>query len=128
MSARTWAPVSFAIFAPRRSLYRQRIRRRADGPGDRQRGRDEHELVGIVRRAVLAEFAEVEDLAHGEAHDGDGDPVPGLIDAWLGLVGPNLVAPGVGGDGGDLITLYPLQRLERQPGSVPARVTVPPSH
>src|SRR5437879_4060812 len=86
---------------------------------------DEHELVDVVRRAVRGELGEVEDLAHRQAHDRDRDPVPGLVDARLGLVRPHLAAPGVGCDRGNLPAVDPLERLEREPRRIAARIAVP---
>src|ERR1051325_1265298 len=106
-------------------LDRQGIDRRADAAGDRDRGRDEQELVGLVGGAVLAELLQLEDLAHGHAHDRDGDPVPGLVDAVLALVRPHLAAPGVGGERRKLGALDPLQGLEGEARRVAARIAVP---
>src|SRR5262249_10973004 len=75
--------------------------------------------------AVLSELLDVEDLAHGHAHHGDRDPVPGLVDAGLRLVGTHLRAPGVGGERGELRTLHPLQGLEGHARRVAAGVAVP---
>src|SRR5437660_12735076 len=76
---------------------RQRIGRRSYRAGDRDGGCDEHELVYLVRGAIVGEILEIENLAHGHAHDRDGDPMPGLVDAGFGVVGPYLAAPGIAG-------------------------------
>src|SRR5215813_2191708 len=106
-------------------LDRQWIHRAPDRAGDRDRGRDEHELVDLVGRAVVGELLEVENLAHGHAHDRDGDPVPRLVDARLGLVRPHLAAPGIGGKRRELDPLDPFQRLEREAGRISPGVAVP---
>src|ERR1035437_1881995 len=51
------------------SFDRQRIDRRADRAGDRNGRRHEHELVDLVGGAIVGELLEIEDLAHGHAHD-----------------------------------------------------------
>src|SRR5207302_8983155 len=104
---------------------RQRLGRRATRAGDRQRRRDEQEFVDAVRRAVRGEVGDVEDLAHGKTHDRDRDPVPGLVDAGLGLVRPHLAAPGVARDRGNLPAVDPVERLERKPRRITARIAVP---
>src|SRR6185437_13283906 len=76
-------------------LDRQRIDRRADCAGDRNRRRDEQEFIDLVGGAVVRELLELEDLAHGHPHDRDRDPVPGLVDAVLAFVWTHLAAPGV---------------------------------
>src|SRR6266508_621984 len=112
---------------PRTSLDRQRVGRRADRAGDRDRGSDEQELVDFILGAVLGEVGQVEDLAHGQAHDRDGDPVPRLIDTGLGLVGPHFAAPGIARERGDLVAINPFQRLEGESRRVAARIAVPAS-
>src|SRR5262249_50124216 len=104
---------------------RQRVGGRADRAGDWDRRRHEHELVDLVGGAVLAEVLEIEDLAHGHAHDWNGDPVPGLVDAAFGVVRPHLAAPGVAGERGELGAGDPFQRLERKAGRVAAGTAVP---
>src|SRR4029077_2073470 len=89
------------------------------------RWRNEHELVDLVGGAVLGEILEVEDLAHGHAHDRDGDPVPGLVDAAFGVVRTHLAAPGVARQRRKLGFRHPFQRLEGEAGRVAAGVTVP---
>src|SRR5215813_13390327 len=106
-------------------LDRQWIHRAPDRAGDRDRGCDEHEHVDLVGRAVVGELLEIEDLAHGHAHDRDGDPVPRLIDAGLGLVGAHLAAPRIRRERGELDPLDPFQCLEREAGRVAARIAVP---
>src|SRR5436190_20151706 len=44
-------------------LDRERIRRRADGAGNRNRGRDEQKFVDVVGRAVAALLGEIENLS-----------------------------------------------------------------
>src|SRR5262245_30339620 len=105
----------------------QRIGGRADRARDRDGGRDEQELVDAILGAILGEIRDVEDLAHGQPHDRDRDPVPRLIDARLRFVRTDLAAPGVAGDRGDLGPLDPLERLEREAGRVSTRVAVPAS-
>src|SRR5688572_31060305 len=90
-------------------LYREGIHRRAHRAGDRQRRRDEQELVALVLGAVARERGEVEDLAHRESHDRDRDPVPRLVGV-LGLVRAHFRAPGIGGDAGDLLLVEPVDR------------------
>src|SRR2546422_543779 len=82
-----------------RSFDRERVDRRADGAGERQRRRHEEELEDAVPRAVFGQLVEREDLADQHAHVGDEDLVHGLV-AVGNLVGPHLHAPRVGGDGG----------------------------
>src|SRR6185503_9401592 len=65
------------------SFDRQRIDRRANRAGNRDCRRDEQEFVSLVGGAVVGQLLELEDLAHGHAHDRDRDPVPGLIDAFV---------------------------------------------
>src|SRR3954462_4342560 len=105
----------------------ERIDRRADRAGDRDRRRDEQEFVGLVGGAVVGKLLELEDLAHGHAHDRDGDPVPRLIDALLALVRPHFAAPGVGGERGKLDLLDEIERLETKARRVATRIAVPAS-
>src|SRR3984957_1669269 len=108
------------------SLFdRQRIGRRADRASDRDRRRDEHELVDAVGGAILGEVFERENLAHGHAHDRDGDPVPRLVDAAFGVVRPHLAAPGVAGQRRELGLGDELQRLESKARRVAAGIAVP---
>src|SRR6266581_2994644 len=123
MSARHCAPVIFAIAAP--LFDGKRVGGRPDRAGNRDRRRDEQEFVNFVGGAVLGELLHVEDLAHSHSHHRDRDPVPGLVDAGLGLVGPHLAAPGVACEGRELGALDPLQRLEGEPRRVPSRIAVP---
>src|SRR6185312_6255023 len=99
--------------------------RRADRAGDRDRGRDEQELVDLVGGAVVRQFLQLEDLAHGHAHDRDRDPVPGLVDAGLALVRPHLAAPGVAGERRQFGLLDEVECLEREAGGIAARIAVP---
>src|SRR6266540_1379629 len=123
MSARHCAPVIFATAAP--LFDGKRVGGRPDRAGNRDRRRDEQEFVNFVGGAVLGELLHVEDLAHGHSHHRDRDPVPGLVDAGLGLVGPHLAAPGVACEGRKLGALDPFQRLEGEPRRVPSRIAVP---
>src|SRR5262249_45221877 len=79
----------------RSSLDRQRVGWRTARAGDRERRCNQHELVKLVGNAVVGEVFQIENLAHGHAHDRDRDPVPGLVDAAFGVVRPPLGAPGV---------------------------------
>src|SRR5664279_4649923 len=106
---------------------RQRVDRRADRAGDRNGRRHEHELVDFVDGAIIRDSLEIEDLSHGHAHDRDGDPVPGLVDALLALVGPHFAAPGVAGKRRQFGAIDPFQRFEREAGRVAARIAVPAS-
>src|SRR2546423_15698543 len=124
ISARHWAPVIFAIVAPY-LLDGERIGGRSHRARDRDRRRDEQELVHLVCSAVFGEFLHVEDLAHGHAHHRDRDPVPGLVDSWLGLVRPHLAAPVLGSERRELRALDPLEGLEREARRVSARIAVP---
>src|SRR5664279_5007776 len=108
-----------------RSLDRQRVDRRADRAGDRDRRRHEHELVDLVGGAIVGELLEIEDLAHGHAHDRDRDPMPGLVDALLALVRAHLAAPGIAGKRRQFGALDPFQRLEGEARRVAARIAVP---
>ena len=72
----------------------------------------------------LARSATKKNLPHRQAHDGYGDPVPGLIDPGLRLVGSNLAAPGVAGDGRDFMVLDPVQGFKRKTRRVAARIAV----
>src|SRR4029079_19668210 len=107
------------------SFDRQRIDRRTDRPGDRDRRRDEQELISLVGGAILAQFLQLENLAHGHPHDRDGDPVPGLVDALFALVRPYLAAPGVARQRRELGALDPLQGLEGKARRVAAGIAVP---
>src|SRR5467141_4121924 len=107
------------------SLDPEWIGRRAYRAGDRDRRRDEHELVDLVGQAVLGQILEIEYLAHGHAHDRDGDPVPGLVDAAFGVVRPHLAAPSVARKRGQLGARDPLERLEGKAGRVAAGIAVP---
>src|SRR6185312_17337772 len=108
MSAMTSAPRRLTLWPTlltcASSLDRQRVDRRTDRAGDRDCRRDEQEFVNAVRSAVVGQFLQLKDLAHGHAHDGNRDPVPGLVDVLaLGdLIRPHLAAPGVGGERGKL--------------------------
>src|SRR3954469_4780540 len=114
-----------AAFSWKTSFGGESVVGRADCAGDRDRGRDEHELVDAVLGAVLGELGDVENLAHGHTHDRNRDPVPGLVDARLGFVRPHLAAPGVGGERGELGALDPGERLEGEARSVAAGIAVP---
>src|SRR4051812_11209950 len=102
--------VTFMMAGP--SFDRQRIDRRADRTGDRDGRRDEQKLIGLVGGAILAQFLQLENLAHGHPHDRNGDPVPGLVDALLALVRAHLATPCIGRERGKLGALDPLQSLE----------------
>src|SRR3954465_1989220 len=107
------------------SLNRKGVGGRSYCSGDRNRRRHEQELVDLVGEAILGEILQVEDLAHGHAHDRDGDPVPGLVDAGLAFVGAHLATPGVARQRGELRALDPLERFEREAGRVAAGIAVP---
>src|SRR6186713_3384185 len=104
------------------SLDRQRIDRRADRAGDRDRRGDEQEFVSLVGGAIVAQLLQLENLAHGHAHDRDGDPVPGLVDTLLALVRADFAAPGVGGERRQFRALDPFQGLEGEARRVAARI------
>src|SRR4051794_28989880 len=116
MSLRSWRVALF---------YRQRIGRRAYRARDRDRGGDEHEIVHLVAGAIVREILEGKELAHGHAHDRDSDPMPGLVDAGFGVVGPHLAAPGIAGKRRKLRARDPLQRLEGKARGVAAGISVP---
>src|SRR3954447_23598304 len=59
------------------SLDRDGVERGPDTARDVQRRRDEHALVDAVRRAVLGERLEVEELAEEKAHVADREHVEG---------------------------------------------------
>src|SRR5580698_24361 len=109
------------------SLDGQWISRRADCASNGNGRRDEHEFVDAVGGAVLGKVFQVEDLAHGHAHDRDRDPVPRLVDATFGVVRPYLAAPGVAGERGKLGFGDELERLKGKARCVAARITVPAS-
>src|SRR5277367_5264724 len=105
-------------------FYRLRIYRRADRPGNWQRRRDEHELVHFIRRAILTDWFEVENLAYQQSDIGDHH----LMERLEGVgqfVGPDLAAPGVAGDSGDLGAPYPVSGVERQSRGVAGRKRAP---
>src|SRR6202011_4213240 len=77
------------------SADRQRIDWRTDGAGDRQSRTDEHEVIHFVAGAGFRQFVELEDFAHGQAHDRNTDPVPGLVGV-VAIVGTHFDAPGIG--------------------------------
>src|SRR5262249_30677406 len=97
----------------------------SDRAGDRDRRCDEHELVNLVGSAIVSEILQVENLAHGHAHDRDRDPVPGLVDAAFGVVRPHLAAPGVACERRKLGASHPFERLEGKARRVSAGITVP---
>src|SRR5262249_9116219 len=90
-------------------LDRQRIDRRADRAGNRNCGRDEHELVHLVGAAISGKLGDLEDFAHGDAHDRDSDPVPRLVDALLGFVRTHFTAPGIARYRSDLVPVDPFE-------------------
>ena len=87
------------------SLYRQCIKRRADSTCDGQRRRGKQELVNAVPGAVMADRFEIPDLAERDAHMHQRNDVQRL--EQVDLVRPDLAAPGVGGDGGDVMFVQP---------------------
>src|SRR5205807_7773597 len=99
----------------------------ADRSSDRKGRRDEQEFIDAVGGGLLGQILHVEDLAHGHAHDRDRDPVPGLVDPGLRLVGTHLTTPGVARERGQLRALDPFQRLERKPRRVASGITIPAS-
>src|SRR6516165_11789006 len=107
------------------SFDRQRIGRRTDCAGDRDRWRHEHEFVCTVGGAILGEVLDVKNLAHGHAHDRDRDPVPWLIDAALGIVRAHFATPGVAGERGKLGAGDEFQRLESKARRIAAGIAVP---
>src|SRR3954447_10497661 len=92
-----------------------RVDRGADGAGHGNGCGGEPEVVDAVLGAVGGECVEVPHLAEEEPHVGDGDLVQRL-EGVVELVRPDLEAPGVGGDGGDLGAVQPVGGGERQPG------------
>src|SRR6478752_1036562 len=106
---------------------RQRIDRRPHGAGNRYGRRHEQEFVDFVLLAIVGEFLQVKYLAHGHAHDWDRDPVPGLIDPLLAFVRPDFTAPRVACTRRQLRILDEIERLEREPRRIAARIAVPAS-
>src|SRR5262249_7146901 len=76
-------------------------------------------------RAVVGEVLQIENLAHGHAHDRDRDPMPGLVDSAFGVVRTHLAAPGIACEGRKLGACHPFERLEGKAWCVPARIAVP---
>jgi hypothetical protein len=87
------------------------MNRSSDSASDGKRWRYEHELVNAVFTTVLGQVTEQEDLAHGQPDLRYGHPVPGLNDAVC-VIGTNLDAPGVRGDGSDFSSVQPRQRID----------------
>src|SRR5215213_762653 len=106
-------------------LNRQRIDRRSDSARDRYCRRDEQKFVHGVGGAIVGQVLDLENLAHGHAHDRDRDPVPRLVDARFRFVRPHLAAPGVACERRQLGALHPLQGFERKTGRITTRITVP---
>src|SRR6185437_3046419 len=134
MSAMTSAPSRLALCpallidaSPACSLDRQRIDRRANRTRNRDCRRDEQKFVSLVLLAIVRELLELEDLAHGHAHDRDRDPVPGLVDVLaLGdRIRPHLAPPCVAGKRRQLGVLDEIERLEGKTRRIAARIAVP---
>jgi hypothetical protein len=79
----------------------------------------------LMASGLVGELLDMEDLAHGHPHDGNGDPVPGLVDAALGIVRPDLAAPGVARERRELRARDPIERLESEAGGVAAGIAIP---
>ena len=90
------------------------IHRRADGAGDGDGGGDQEELPDAVGRAVGGEHVEIPELPDEQPEVRDDDLVQRL-EGVVELVGPDLEAPGVGGDAGDLGGVEPVDGREGQP-------------
>src|SRR3546814_18972468 len=75
-----------------------------------------------VPGAVLDQFAQVPYLAVDDADGGARHPVPGLVGAVDRLVRPHLDAPGIGADGGDLLLVDPVDRLDGEARRVAAGI------
>src|SRR5689334_3459197 len=101
-----------------------RVDRGAHGAGHGQGGGGEEELPHAVGRAVVGEGIEVPQLADEQADVRDADLVQGL-EGDVELVRPDLEAPRVGGDAGDLGVVQPGGGGERQPGRRAAGVVAP---
>src|SRR5262249_2207597 len=76
---------------------------------------------------IVGQLFEVEDFAHRHAHDGNGDPVPRLVDALFAFVRPHLAAPSIAGEGCEFRALDPVQRLESEARRIAAGIAVPAS-
>src|SRR5262249_14785823 len=83
------------------------------------------ELVDFVGGAILGQLFEVEDFAHGHAHDWNSDPVPGLVDPLFAFVRPHLAAPSIAGEGCEFRALDPVQRLESEARRIASGIAVP---
>src|SRR5262249_15678032 len=97
----------------------------SDRAGDRDRRCNEHELVNLVGSAIVGEILQIENLAHGHAHDRDRDPMPGLVDATFGVVRPYLASPGVACERRNLAASHPFERLEGRARRASAGIAVP---
>src|SRR5712692_5565213 len=122
----SWGPRRGGCSRPRsaRSRDGERVHRRADGAGERQRRRHEEELVDARVRAVLGQLVEREDLADQHAHVGDEDLVDWLV-AVGNLVGAYFHAPGVGGDRRQLVIVEPADARKRESRRIAAGVVTP---
>src|SRR6266446_1510177 len=77
-------------------------------------------VVGAVRGEVL----QIKNLAHADANHGDHNPVPGLA-GNVRFIWPNLAAPGIRADRGDVRAANPVGGLKSEPRRVAARIAAP---
>src|SRR5882762_3265316 len=77
-------------------------------------------VVGAVRGEVL----QIKNLTHADADHGDHNPVPGLA-GNVRFIWPNLAAPGIRADRGDVSAAYPVGGLKPEAWRFPARVAAP---
>src|SRR3981189_957500 len=77
-------------------------------------------VVGAVRGEVL----QIKNLSHADADHGDHNPVPGLA-GNVRFIWPNLAAPGIRADRGDVRAANPVGGLKSEPRRVAARIAAP---
>src|SRR5260370_15167920 len=78
----------------------------------------------MVVRAVRGEVLQIKNLSHADADHGDHNPVPGLA-GNVRFIWPNLAAPGIRADRGDVRAANPVGGLKSEPRRVAARIAAP---
>src|SRR3981189_1340740 len=78
----------------------------------------------MVVGAVCGEVLQIKNLTHADADHGDHNPVPGLA-GNVRFIWPNLAAPGIRADRGDVRAANPIGGLKSEPRRVAAGIAAP---
>src|ERR1700693_5623111 len=78
----------------------------------------------MVVRAVRGEVLQIKNFTHADADHGEDNPMPGLA-GNVRFIRPNLAAPGIRADRGDVRAANPVGSLKSEPRRVAARIAAP---